>query len=439
MYPHQVDGIRWLRSTRRALLADDPGLGKTAQALLAAEEPVLVVSPAMLKGTWEDERAKWRPDLDVTWVSYSSLCQREGRKVLPVPKSEFRRAWGTIIFDEAHYLKNRKAKWTLAAFDLAWRAGRLFMLTGTPIPNWAHELYVPLRFLHEKEDREYTSYWRWVEKWFNWWTPPYGAPGHREITGLKQLYTWERFAVDNDLGTRMLRRRREDVLRDLPPLTEQTIELEMGPAQRKAYNDLKRDYCTWLEEQDKEVLAWNDGGLHVKLAQATSGLPMLAGEPGLKDSCKLEALRELLEERAGSPVVVFTHFRNSARCAVMLGQALGLETGLIMGGIEQHLRDAQVRMFQDGRLGMLVGTLNTLGEGVTLTRSATCVMMERSYRPSLNLQAIHRLHRIGQTAPVTIIYLVTAASSDQGMTALLAGKTDQQIAALTAAEFAAML
>lgn len=439
LYPHQAEGVEWLRKTPRALLADDPGLGKTAQVLLAAVEPVLVVAPAMLRGVWESEVEKWRPGLDFTWVSYSSLCQRAGRKTLPRVRDEYARRWGTVVFDESHYLKNRQAKWTQAALQLAWQTERLYLVTGTPIPNWAHELHMTLRLLHAREDRRYTSYWRFIETWFRWWSPPYGPQNFREITGLLPGITWEEFATGNDLDRLMLRRRREDVLKDLPPLTEQWITVPMGTKQRKAYTDLKRDYCTWVEEAGEEVMAFSDGGLHIKLWQATTGLGTLTGVPGLEGSCKLDALKELVEERWEAPLVVFTYFRDTALSVVELAKKLGRRGGLIMGGMQQSDRDANVALFQRGGIDLLVGTIDCLAEGVTLTRSCTCIMLEESYRPHKNEQAPLRLLRIGQESPVTAIHVVTEDSLDQNIIARRNEKSREQNAALTAVEFARML
>ena len=440
LMPHQVSGVAWLQKTPRALLADDPGLGKTAQVLLAAVPPVLVVAPAMLAGTWEDERIKWRPELEMTWVSYSSLCEREGRKLLPFAREQYRKPWGTIIFDEAQALKNRQAKQSKAGMALSALADRVYMVTGTPIPNWSYELFVLLRVLHAPGDQDFTSYWRWIDRWFATWTPPYGAPGHREITGLRPGVTWEEFARQNNLNTLMLRRLREEVLKDLPPLTETTIHVTMGSEQRKVYNDLKKDYCAWVEEAGEQVLALSDGGRYVKLAKATTGLSTLVDDPALvKGSAKLDALKELLEEREGSPVVIFTHFRTTAVACCRMGEALGRRVGVIMGGMPQDLRDANVRMFQRGELDLLVGTLGSLAEGVTLTAADTCVFVERSWRPTQIDQAMRRLHRIGQTRPVTVLHLVTQDSLDQRILALLAAKQGQALETLTAAAMAALL
>ena len=444
LMPHQRVGIDWLRATPRALLADDPGLGKSAQALLAAKPPVLIIAPAMLAGMWRAEVAKWRPEWgedDWVWTSYSSLCRRVGRTVFASPREEYKRSWGTVICDEAHYLKSRKAKWTQAAQIVCAHAGRVCLLTGTPVPNWAHELYMPLRLLHGPGDAAYRSYWRWIDQWFDWVDQIHGRGGnsHREIMGLKAGLSWHKFAADNHLNSLMLRRRREDVLADLPPLTETYIEVPMVLEQRRVYEQLKADYFAFVEASNTEIAAFSDGGLHIKLCQATTGIPTLLDDPQAFGSCKLEALRELLEEREGAPVVVFCHFRATARAVELLGRSIGRRAAVVMGGITQSERDLYIDDFQSGRIDLLIGTLETLAEGVTLTRSSTAIFVERSWRPARNEQAMRRVHRISQTAPVTCIYIVTEDSIDQRMTDLLAAKEAQQIGVMRAAEFARLL
>ncbi len=172
---HQHEGIRHFGDFPRALLADEPGLGKSAQALIAAKEPVLICAPAMVldSGTWDDEIKRWTPGLDATQVSYSMLNTREktgnghGTRPTRLLKPELRRPWGTVILDEAHYVKSRDAKWTFAVKALETEC--LYMLTGTPLPNWAYEAFTLLQLLFPEEakpGRRFGSYWRWVAEWF---------------------------------------------------------------------------------------------------------------------------------------------------------------------------------------------------------------------------------------------------------------------------------
>jgi SNF2 family DNA or RNA helicase len=423
---------------KRAILADDPGLGKTRQALLAARGRTLIISPAMLRRTWQQEQERWAPELDITWVSYSDLCHRvadkAGRlsKVMPLPRPQYRQAWDTVICDEAHYLKGRATAWTRAVLWLAERCNRLYLLTGTPVPNWAHEIYMPLRLLHPKA-HEVRSYWRWVETWFNIWKPEWG--GHK-VLGLKKGVTWEAFVRGNRLHTDLLRRTREQVLPDLPPLTETTLELEMTLSQAKLYRSLKKDYLAWTDS-GHEVSAWSAGGLHTKLMQITTGPEVL--DPMARPGCKAGAVEQLLEERRHQPTVIFTHFRATAEFLWGVAHGLGIAVGIVTGGHGPAAREGVLEQFRTGEITVLVGTLDTLAEGLTLTQADTCILVEHSWRPSRNEQAMRRLHRIGQSRPVTVIHLVTAGTVDVGMQSLLSKKSDQQASLLTAAEFARLL
>ena len=439
--PFQKTGIDFLVDRKRAILGDDPGLGKTAQLLHAAQGRTLIVAPAMLQQVWRDEIIKWDIDCnahEIYITSYSSLCRRAPNakghmtRVLPVPRLEFNDHWDTVICDEAHNLKSRGAKWTMAMKRIAKNCDRLYLATGTPVPNWAHEIYMLLLLLHP-DDRRFTNYRKWLLYWFDTWAPPWGG---LKIMGLKKGKTWERFATWNGLDVDFLRRTREEVLPDLPPLTEQILQVEMTPAQRTFYNKLKKDYIAQTES-GATISTWSDGGLHTKLAQATTGVEVL--DPTAPPGCKLLALRDLLDDRKHVPLVVFTAYRETARQVASMAMAEGRAVVQVHGGMTLPDRMNEIEQFKTGQADLLVGTLGTISEGLTLTQADTCIFVERSWRPSTNEQAMRRLHRIGQTRPVTVIHLETKDSIDAGMTKVLAKKDDQAIEMLTAAEFSRLL
>lgn len=424
LYPYQKDGVEFLRKNKRAFLADDPGLGKSAQLIYASEGATLIVAPAMLKGTWQDELEKWADNPErFTWTSYHQLHKQKQR-------------WDTVIFDESHYLKNHKAKWTGTAQKL--KTDHTFLATGTPVPNWAHELFTTIKMLHQDnaDQTRWRSRWRWIETWFQTWQPPWGGV---QIQGLRPGLTWEQFYAGNDLNQLMLRRKRDDVLKDLPPLTEQYISTPMVSAQRKLYNELKEEYLAWVEETGEEVAAFSSGGLHIKLAKIQTGICTIDPSVSKLHSNKLEVLRELLEERAGNPTLVVAHFRNTAASIGGMLDSMGLRWKAIVGGASQVSRDRSRDEFQSGQLDVLVGTLDSISEGLTLTRADCCIFVERSWKPYKNEQAMRRIHRIGQTRPVSIIYLVTENALDAKISKLLKAKLDQQALVLSAGQLRGML
>lgn len=419
---HQKEGIEFLKNTPRALLCDDPGLGKSCQSLLAAVEPVLIVAPAMLihGGVWDNEIDKWTPNLDTTQISYTSL---------PTHIQKFQRKRGTVILDECHAIKNRKAKRTLAVQQVCKKADRVFLLTGTPIPNWAHEAFTLLQLLYPDEAKpggRFGSYWRWVEEWFELETV-FGRGGrpvtHHGVGGLRHDRSWEEFRGQN-WGSRALGRKRDDVL-NLPPLTEQTIRVAMTPDQRRVYQSVKKDFFAQLDNGN-EIQAWSVPGQFVKLAQ-------IATQVGGKGA-KIDALKDLLTDRP-FPALVVAHYRKSVKAAFSALHHAGHRVATVSGDMPIKARRVSLDLFNSGRVDVLVATIDTISEGLTLTSADQVIFLERSWRPSQNEQALRRIHRIGQTRPVSAIHLVTEKTLDERVLKVLAEKTDEAMNAVPMKEW----
>lgn len=452
--PYQQEGTDRLREASRAVLADEPGLGKTNQLLMAAEGRTLIISPAMLEDVWmsEDPRdpgelARWRPDLLeqglVEWVGYSSVCDRgedsRGRlsKVLEVPRPQYKGPWDTLILDESHYIKERNTRWTKAIGKI--RTDRLFMATGTPLPNWGHEIYTTLRFLYPDQAKpkgQFGSYWRWVAQWFAVSANQFNAQA-RDVGGLLPGWDWEDFAIGNGLQGRWIRRVRDEVLPDMPPLTQQVITLEMTAPQAALYKRLKKDLYAQVEETGNEIISWSKSGVWTKLLKLTTGIESEDTDyPHYSN--KISAVRELMIGR-DHPTLVFAMFRNTAEKVAEALRQDGHRVGVISGAYSVPDRKATAKEFRRGDLDVLVGTLGTMSEGLTLTGADTCIFVERDPRPSKNEQALRRIHRYGQTRPCLSIDLVTPRSADSTMLKLLSEKSDQQMAALTAFDLIQML
>lgn len=443
MYDFQDDGVKFLRSTSRAILGDDPGLGKSRQALLAAEGRTLIVAPAMIldAGVWQHEVSRWRPDLDVRAVSYSKLCRREkgprgGSKPVPQLDGAWAEHWDTVIADEAHYLKNRSTTWTQAFEKL--NTDRLYLLTGTAIPNWAHEIYMLLKLTHPG-DRRFTSYWRWIGEWFTEFEVKYGKTRVKEIGGLKACKEscqerppgdpcehWLEFQTEN-LRDCFLRRVRDDVLTDLPPLTETTIEVAMVGPQLAAYRSMKRDFL--LEVGDGEIVAWTDSARTANLRKIATGLELV--DPETQSSAKLDMLQALMVERFGQSTLIVCFHRDAAEHAKLRLEGDGHRVACLSGAVASKANRRQiVDDFKSGKVPVLIASLELVKEGLTLTQADQCIFLEHSWRPSTNEQTLRRIHRIGQDRPVTAIHLVTAKSLDANMQKEIANKTDQQVRAL---------
>lgn len=435
-------GIPWLGSRPRSLLADEPGLGKTRQLILAAEGRTLVVAPAMVLdgGVWADELQRWRPDLDATCVSYTSLCDRKrgprgGWVPMTRPAPQFAGHWDTVIFDESHYLKGRSTRWTEAAMKL--QSDKTMLASGTPIPSWAHELYTSCQLLWPEKAKpggEFGSYWRWVAQWFDVGPTRFSPMEVGDPLEDTPEY-WKRF-YDANLGDRFLMRKWEDVLEQVPPMRFQQILCPMKPAQAKAYREMKKNYLA-TTESGEEIVAWSAGGKHVKMARIATGLQL--EDRNSDSSGKLEQLHELLRQRTGTQTFVVGQFRSTVELAAEVAQKAGCDSAFIHGGTPRAANIDALRRFKSGDLPVLVGTIDTLREGLSFEKVSTVVRVERSWLPSRNEQVVRRIRRVSNLTPKLCIDLVTPNSVDAKMLPVLASKTDQQMKALRAGDLAKLL
>ncbi len=465
---HQALALEWIKREGRGLLGDEPGLGKSRVAIEAFDGgKVLVVAPSMVinGGTWDDEIAKWANHPEgFTVVPYSMLNARYATKLnvelghkgggnapnKRVVRDEFKGPWDALVVDEAHYTKGRKTSWTLAVERIAKSSGSVLEMTGTPMPNWAHELFTLLRVIRPQDAKPggtFGSYSRWRDTWFRTVPSIYGGPFTVDIEGLLPCTeacmdkpAWDPCEhyhefVQGNLGGKFLRRLRDDVLTDLPPATRQVVEVPMDALQARTYREMKKDYLATLE--DGELVAWSVGSRNVWLDRITTSGWFLdkKGEP---KGGKLEQLRFDLEARS-RPTLVLGHYRDTVEASARVAESLGLSVGYVHGGVPSQAAGDTVRAFKDGKLDVLVGTLDMLSEGLTLTAADMVIFVEMSWRPSRNEQASRRVHRLGQTRPVTIREYVAPKSVDAHKRVLLETKTDQQCRVLSAAKFAELL
>lgn len=466
--PYQTDGIKFLQDRGRAFLGDEPGLGKTVQALRAASGQTLIAAPSMVLdgGTWSDEVDKWCDTFDGVAWPYTSLNARvktgttaSSTKPVKVIHEDLK-AWGrfeTLILDEAHYIKGRNTRWTWAAQQLAKQADQVFLLSGTPIPNWPDELFTALQILFPEQaggGQRFGSYWRWVEDWFKVESNPHDPNGYaKTIVGLQGCRAkcaaraptdpcdhYLEFVAEN-LGDRFLMRLRDDVLTDLPPLTEVEVKVPMTAKQYAAYREMRKTFMT--EVDDQEVITWSTAGRHVMLDRITTGLGTIAESPSLAESGKFKRLEYDLLSRS-RPTLVVAHYRDSVELAAQVAQSCGATANVVHGGTSKSARSAAVRAFQSGSIDVLCGSLETIAEGLTLTSADQIIRLETSYKPSRNQQAVRRIHRMGQTRPcVSLDYLAVApnggATVDGRKRELLARKTDMAMRTIRAAQFKQLL
>lgn len=456
---HQKAAIDWIHTVNRGLLGDQPGLGKTRTAIEAFDGgKVLVVAPSMVinGGTWSDELEKWANHPEkFTVVPFSMLNAREktganASSTRPVNKlrPEVKGRWDAMIVDEAHYTKGRKTTWTWATHQLAKNSGSLLEMTGTPVSNWAHELFTVIRAIFPEKaspGKEFGAYWKWVHRWFNV-EPSFFNPKAMIIGGLSACTeVCATFDANNpcshyldfmteNLGNQFLRRRRDECL-DLPPVSSQTVQIPMDRDQARVYREMKKDYLA--EVDGEEVVAWTVGAKNVMLDKITVS-PWLLNPQGPPKGGKFEMLRFDLENRA-RPTVVFAHHRDVVEACAQVAQSVGARTAFVHGGVSKAKAGQHVKDFKAGKLDVIVGSIETMAEGLQLTIADMLIMVETSFKPSRNEQARMRVDRMGQENPVTIRDYLTPGTVDERKREVLAVKTDHQMRLMSARDFAQML
>lgn len=452
MLKHQLGDVAFTRSQRRVLLGNEPGTGKTRSAIEATQGArTLVIAPAMVitSGVWSDELAKWadKPEL-YTVAPYSKLCARRNGKSVTVMRDEFAGPWDAVIIDEAHYVKGRKTTWTKVTQRLANSAEMLIEMTGTPIPNWAHELYTLLQMLYPHEagpGGAYGSFWRWAQTWFDC-TPTRFSRGMpvvgellectracRDVPASDPCEHYRAFMKGN-LGGHYRRVLRDDVL-DLPPLSEVSIQIPMVGEQKRIYREMKRDYLASIGGED--IVSWSQGAQNVALDKITTS-PWLLNPEGKPRGGKLDRLAFDLAARS-SPTLVLAHYRDSVAACAAVADMVGASYRVIHGGTSRAEDAESFAAFKAGAVDVLCASLDKVAEGAQLTSADMVIFVERSFKPYRNKQALYRIHRLGQTRPCVALDYVVPRTVDARKRRMLAVKTDRQMRFLSAGEFANLL
>ncbi len=407
--PYQRVGVRFLAEARRALLADPPGVGKSAQAIRAACEVgarrVLVVTRKSLIHNWEKQIALWLPpaarvEFEVT--NYEQVVKRLDELA--------RCRFDVLVVDESAAVKNRKAKRSRAVAKLARGIPYVWLLTGTPVLNRPDELWMQLHILWP--DR-YPSYWRFVEKYCILERNPWS--GGWKVVGLNRRKAEE---LSRELATVLLRRSRSVI--ELPDITRETVFVRLGGSQKRIYEEMERNFVALVSEHE-EVYAPSVVAQLVRLRQITC-TPALIGGPD--SSAKTEALLDLVESYAPDyKILVFTNFARYVEN--LLPKLSGYGAVAVTGSMTSAQRASAVRKFNESEsCRVLVGTIGAVGEGLNLQSADVVVFTDKPWVPVAVEQAEARAHRRGREEPVHVVTLVAEGTVDEYVEEVLASKTE---------------
>ena len=417
LYPFQKAGVEWLAPRKAALLCDSMGLGKTVQALIAAPEgaPILVIAPAVAKGVWRRETKRWRTDLSVAvlqgrgsfrWPQKGELVTTN-YDILPEEIPPGCLPGTVLIADEVHMAKSGKALRTKrfrAIRRVVTKAGgRAWGLTGTPLLNRPQELWSILYALG-LETLIFDS-WTTFIALFN------GTEG--EWGGLE----WG--TPDPSVGSRlkrgMLRRLRRDVLPDLPDRTIQEVSAELDAKSMIVCDAMM------AKLQAEGILDLPPEQMLAALLSSDVAFEMLSAMRQALAVAKIPALLELVEqfEEQDEPLVVFSAHRAPID---ILGKREGWAA--ITGDTPPAKRTEIEDAFQSGSLRGVAATTQAGGVAITLTRAAHAILVDRTWTPALDEQAMDRLCRIGQKRAVVITDLVADHELDERIHDLQCRKTE---------------
>ncbi len=406
--PYQSEGARWLLGRAldgsAGLLADEMGLGKTVQTLAmfeALEGPHLVVCPSSLVWNWAREAATFSPQKSVLALHgagrFAEFDRMAGADIVVTSYALLRRdaerytgtEFRTVVLDEAQHIKNPGSQNAKAATAL--RARARFVLTGTPLENSVRDLWSLFGFLLPGYLGSQRDFAERYEK-------PLAAGARGEV--------WTRLV--RRVGPWMLRRRKAEVLSELPDKIEQIVEVELTVDQKRAYTGLQI-----AARQGIEALRERGGTARMqvltallRLRQACCDVRLLGAESPAP-SAKLEALVELLGEAVdgGHRVLVFSQFTSMLD---LIAEAL-TEAGFRHCRLDGSTRDraAEVDRFEsDLSIPVFLISLKAGGTGLNLTSADTVIHFDPWWNPAAEAQATDRVHRIGQKNVVTSIKLI---------------------------------
>jgi len=394
--PYQEDGIEFLTTKHRAMITDEPGLGKTLQASEAAKtsKTITVSCPTYLMDQWFDHIHSQYPEdsislasgqryqrqhainLPAKWKIINHQMLRLNNKGIPsydVPPSE------TLIIDEMHHVRNRDASQSKGMLRYAKTCTSVYGLTATPIVKDPDDMFMQLRIL---DPQTFTSYNDFVYHYCDVWQDGYGL----KISGIRNKHDWNQLLSQYVLG-----RTYPDVGMQLPPLIINKRRTSLTPEHRKMYDDIKNYYR--CEDPD---LAF-DNALSVMHALRT-----------ITSQCQEKRdLTAMLAEDLNS-YCLFTWYKPAAQ---YLADKLGAT--LLNGDIPPVERTQQAR-----QSNKIVATISSLSEGVDLSHIRNAVFFEEWYTYGVMHQALSRLQRFrpdGSEEPVNVYYCHTTRTIDEGI------------------------
>ena len=409
-YPYQLSGISFLYGSHRAILADEMGLGKTMQAITTIRlllrtgelQNVLLVCPKPLVTNWQREFSQWAPEIHIQvieghperrkwlWqldkvpvrIANYELLNRD-LEYYDLPRSRGGPHFDLVILDESQRIKNRNSATSHSVRSLS--RSRSWALTGTPVENSPDDLVGIFEFL----------------------SPGYLSPGMKPVT------------MSEMVGDYILRRTKDKVLTDLPPIMTRDAHLALSPAQRHAYHQAEQDGTLRLNDMGDSLTIQNVFELVLRLKQICNF------EPATGESTKLERLLADLEEVAtsGHKAIIFSQWVETFdKLREHLTDYRPVE---YHGKIPMKQRDNVIKTFrEDKNCHVILMSYGAGSVGLNLQFANYVFLFDRWWNPAVEDQAINRAHRIGVTGPVTVTRFLIADTIEERIDNILQSKRE---------------
>ena len=427
LYPYQCEGALFAAQAGRAIIADDMGLGKTVQAIAAAEillrhgnaERVLVVCPTSLKHQWHEEivRLAGRQPLVIGGPPRERAAQFARPAAFKITNYDTVRrdldlinAWAPdlVIADEAQRIKNWDTKAAAAMKQVQSRYA--LVLTGTPLENRLRELVSIVQFV---DQHRLGPTWQFLHR-------------HQITADGGQVVGYTRLdEVAKTLAPILIRRRKADVLDQLPPRREKVYLLPLSAPQRKLHEEqaeiVARIVARWrkqhfLTDRDQKILM-----------AALQSMRMVCDSTYLLDprhdhGTKIPELVRVLDQRLADPetkVVIFSQWLRSHELLARALDAAGHDYVLFHGGVPARRRGALVRQFREDPACRVFLSTDAGGIGLNLQCASVVVNLDLPWNPAVLEQRIGRAHRLGQHRPVQVLNFVAERSIEHNLMGLL--------------------
>ena len=430
LHAYQAEGALFAARAGRCLLGDDMGLGKTVQAIAAAEilaghlgaERVLVVCPTSLKHQWEIELARFSRHRAVV-IAGGQPARRQQYAAPGAWKIaaydtiardlEFIRQWSPdiVIADEAQRIKNWN---TIAARALKRiESPYAFVLTGTPLENRLEELVSIVQFV---DRHRLGPTWRLLHE-------HQVRDDAGRVTGYRNLD-----AIARTLAPVMIRRRKAEVLPQLPKRIDKNVFVPMTPQQMELHEENReivvRIVARWRRYRflsDADQLRLTCALQNMRMSCNSTWLLDRETDHGVKADELITLLEDLFEE-AEAKAVVFSQWVGTHELIARRLSKRPWKHVLFYGGVPSEKRKALVERFREEPDCRVFLSTDAGGVGLNLQHAATVVNMDQPWNPAVLEQRIARVHRLGQRRSVQVVNFIAQGTIEEGMLSLLGFK-----------------